>query len=115
MDRERFSSVVAVARAHGLYLFSDEVYRELEHDPADRLPAACDLYERAVSLGVMSKPYGLPGLRIGWIATKDAAIYDAMAAFKDYLTICNRADRKSVGLGKSVSVRVSIGGSPDIK
>ncbi|WP_119461946.1 aminotransferase class I/II-fold pyridoxal phosphate-dependent enzyme [Rhodospirillaceae bacterium SYSU D60014] len=91
MDRERFSTVVAVARAHGLYLFSDEVYRELEHDPADRLPAACDLYERAVSLGVMSKTYGLPGLRIGWIATKDATLYNAMAGFKDYLTICNSA------------------------
>lgn len=96
IDRERFSSVVAIARAHGLYLFSDEVYRELEHDAADRLPAACDLYERAVSLGVMSKTYGLPGLRIGWIATADKALYGAMAAFKDYLTICNSAPSEAL-------------------
>jgi len=47
-------ALVDLARRHGLLLFSDEVYRESEHDPADRLPAACDLYENAVSLGVMS-------------------------------------------------------------
>ena len=71
MDRERFDAVVEISRRHGLLLFSDEVYRELEHDPAARLPAACDVYERAVSLGVMSKTYGLAGLRIGWLATHE--------------------------------------------
>ena len=47
---------------------SDEVYRLLEHDPGERLPAAVDGYERAISLGVMSKPFGLAGLRVGWVA-----------------------------------------------
>ena len=51
-----------------LVLFSDEVYRGLEHDPAERLPAACDVYERAISLNTVSKAHGLPGLRIGWLA-----------------------------------------------
>ena len=91
MDLDRFEAVVEFARQDGLYLFSDEVYRELEHDPDDRLPAACDLYERAVSLGVLSKTYGLPGLRIGWVATRDPDLLDRLAAFKDYLTICNPA------------------------
>ena len=91
MDRERFDAVVEISRRHGLLLFSDEVYRELEHDPAARLPAACDVYERAVSLGVMSKTYGLAGLRLGWVATRDAGLLRKMAGFKDYLTICNPA------------------------
>jgi aspartate/methionine/tyrosine aminotransferase len=47
--------------------------------------------ERAVSLGVMSKTYGLPGLRIGWIATHNRALREKMAALKDYTTICNSA------------------------
>ena len=72
-------------------MFSDEVYRELEHDPASRLPAACDLYERAVSLGSISKSYGLPGLRIGWIAPRDAALRQAISTLKDYTTICASA------------------------
>ena len=74
-----------------LLLFSDEVYRESEYNPADRLTAACDLGEHAVSLGVTSKTYGLAGLRIGWIATKNKKIYDAIASLKDYTTICNSA------------------------
>jgi aspartate/methionine/tyrosine aminotransferase len=91
MARPVFEDVIGLARAHGLVVFSDEVYRELEHDPADRLPTACDLYERAVSLGSISKSYGLPGLRIGWIATRDAALREAISTLKDYTTICASA------------------------
>jgi aspartate/methionine/tyrosine aminotransferase len=91
MSGADFDRVVELARAHGLILFSDEVYRELEHDPADRLPAACERYERAVSLGSISKTYGLPGLRIGWLATRDAALRQALIDLKHYTTICASA------------------------
>ncbi|HEX7119023.1 MAG TPA: aminotransferase class I/II-fold pyridoxal phosphate-dependent enzyme [Longimicrobiales bacterium] len=91
MDRDTFSEVVAVAAEHGAIVFSDEVYRGLEHRPEERLPAACDVDPRAVSLGVLSKTYGLPGLRIGWVATRNRPVLDAMAAFKDYTSICNAA------------------------
>lgn len=55
------------------------------------LPAACNLKPNFVSLGVMSKIYGLAGLRIGWVATRNEEIYRKMAALKDYTTICNSA------------------------
>jgi aspartate/methionine/tyrosine aminotransferase len=90
-SRDVFDAIVAFARKHGLWLFSDEVYRGLEHDPADRLPAACDVYERAISLGALSKTHGLAGLRLGWIATKSAQVLERMSTFKDYLTISNSA------------------------
>ncbi|HEX8724325.1 MAG TPA: aminotransferase class I/II-fold pyridoxal phosphate-dependent enzyme [Gemmatimonadaceae bacterium] len=90
-DRERFDAIVAFARRHGLVLLFDEVYRGLEYSAGDRLPAACDAYERGVSLGVMSKAYGLPGLRIGWLASRDGALLSAAAAVKDYTTICSSA------------------------
>ena len=86
-----FERMVEICRANGLLLFCDEVYRLLEFDPAERLPAACDAYENGVSLGVMSKSFGLAGLRIGWIATRNRSVLDAMAGFKDYTTICNSA------------------------
>ncbi len=89
-DRAQIDAVVDIARRHGLWLFADEVYRGLERE-AERIPAACDLYERGISLGAMAKTYGLAGLRIGWISTQDRALYDRIAAFKDYLTICNSA------------------------
>ena len=90
-DAERFDAIVAFARKHGLWLFSDEAYRGTERDAGDRHPSACEVYERAVSLGTTSKAYGLAGLRIGWIATRNRALYERMAEFKDYVTICNSA------------------------
>ena len=91
MSLEAFHSTQRLAEQRGILLFSDEVYRGLEHAPADRLPPACDQSESAVSLGVMSKTYGLPGLRIGWVATRNAALKARMAVVKDYTTICASA------------------------
>ena len=88
MTGEEFGELVRIAAAQDITLFSDEVYREAEYAPGDRLPAACDLYPRAVSLGVMSKSYGLPGLRIGWVATHDREVLSRMEELKDYTTIC---------------------------
>jgi aspartate/methionine/tyrosine aminotransferase len=91
MSRADFDELNKFVQEKNLILFSDEVYRESEYDSADRLPAACDYGEHAVSLGVTSKTYGLAGLRIGWIATQNKKIYESMAALKDYTTICNSA------------------------
>lgn len=91
MSHADFRELNRITQTLGILLFSDEVYRESEYDAADRLPAACDINELAVSLGVMSKTYGLPGLRIGWIATHNAEIYARIASLKDYTTICNSA------------------------
>ncbi len=91
IDRATFAAIVELARECSAWLLSDEVYRLLEYDPAERLPAAADRYERAISLGVLSKAFALAGLRIGWVATRDAALLRRLQAFKDYLTICNSA------------------------
>jgi len=86
-----FQQVIALSASRNIIVFSDEVYRELEHDPATRLPAACDAYEHAVSLGSMSKTYGLPGLRLGWLASRDPQIIQRCLEFKYYTTICSSA------------------------
>lgn len=98
LDHAEWAAVVAIAQAAGCYLFADEVYRLLEYDPADRLAAGVDCYEKAISLGVMSKPFGLAGLRIGWIATQDQALLAQAAAYKDYTTICNSAPSEILAL-----------------
>jgi aspartate/methionine/tyrosine aminotransferase len=97
-DRETFARAVSSAGWAGATVLSDEVYRLLEHDPADRLPAAADLHEGAASLGVMSKSFGLAGLRIGWLATRDLELLSRVAAFKDYTTICNSAPSEVLAL-----------------
>ncbi|MCF2141685.1 MAG: aminotransferase class I/II-fold pyridoxal phosphate-dependent enzyme [Candidatus Lokiarchaeota archaeon] len=91
ISKDDFQSIIDIAKKRKIYLFSDEVYRLLEYSPSFRLPPACDLYENAISLGVLSKAFGLAGLRIGWIATKNAELLRKMSAFKDYTTICNSA------------------------
>ncbi|MEO6677597.1 MAG: aminotransferase class I/II-fold pyridoxal phosphate-dependent enzyme [Pseudomonas sp.] len=88
LERERFDALVTLCRRHGIYLFSDEAYRLLGVG-AEQLPAVADVYERGLSLAVMSKPYGLPGLRIGWIACQDRDLLLRMERMKHYLSICN--------------------------
>lgn len=90
--------LVEIADCCGATLLSDEVYRGLEADPAARLPAAADLSNRAVSLGVMSKSFALPGLRIGWLATRDSALLSRAARLKDYTTICSSAPSEVLAL-----------------
>lgn len=89
LERERFEALVAFCRRRGIWLFSDEVYRLIERDPAKRLPPAADAYERGVSLGAVSKSYGLPGLRIGWIACHSPGLLRAVERAKNYLSVCN--------------------------
>lgn len=91
LSRAVLDRVVALVESRGCLLLSDEVYRESEYAAVDRLPAACDVSDRAVSLGVMSKSYGLAGLRIGWVATHAEGVVARMAQLKDYTTICNSA------------------------
>lgn len=93
-----FNRIVDIARAHDLILFSDEMYRYLEHDPNLRLPSASDLYSKAISLSGLSKTFGLAGLRIGWLATHNREWIQEMLAFKDYTTICNSAPSEVLGL-----------------
>lgn len=95
---EDFKRIIEIARKHNIYLFSDEMYRFLEYNPKDRLPSACEIYDRAIVLFGMSKTFGLPGLRIGWLVTKDEALYRGIANFKDYTTICSSAPSEILAL-----------------
>jgi aspartate/methionine/tyrosine aminotransferase len=98
LPRATFDALVELCRAHDIWLFSDEVYRLIERDPALRLPQAVDVYERAISLNVMSKAYGLPGLRIGWLACKDPAVLVRFERYKHYLSICNSTPSEMLAL-----------------
>ncbi len=96
--RDELNTIVEMARKRGVTIFSDEMYRLLEYDAVQRLPAMCDLYDKGISLSGMSKTFALPGLRIGWLATRDHALIDEWLAFKDYTTICNSAPSEILGI-----------------
>jgi aspartate/methionine/tyrosine aminotransferase len=86
--REAFARAIDLCAERGIHFLSDEVYRGLETGER-RLPSAPDVYERALSLNVMSKAYGLAGLRVGWIACRDRRLLERMERIKHYLSICN--------------------------
>lgn len=81
-----FSSIVETARGADAYLFSDENFRLLELGSTPTLPAACDLYEKAVSISSVSKTHGLGGLRIGWMATRCREVIDSAKEYRFYTT-----------------------------
>ena len=97
-DADTWRGLFALAEARGVYVLSDEVYRFLEYDPRDTLPGAVEVSARGVSVGVMSKAFGLAGLRVGWLASRDAGLLARCAAFKDYTSLCNAAPSEVLAL-----------------
>ena len=107
---EEWHSIVEIVKRAGVWLFSDEMYRGLEFDPVARLAPGCDLYERAITLGGLSKTYGLAGLRVGWLALQDTELRDLILAWKDYTTICASAPSEALaqialGIGDTLAAR----------
>jgi aspartate/methionine/tyrosine aminotransferase len=86
-----FARIIGLLSARGIHLLSDEMYRYLEVEAGSTLPAGCEQYERAISLSGLSKSYGLPGLRVGWVSAHDKELLARMMALKDYTTICASA------------------------
>ncbi len=107
-DRQTFGQLVELCQERGIRLFSDEVFRGLELDPGRTLPQAADLSPTALSLNVMSKAYGLPGLRIGWLACRDRALLERLERRKHYTSICNAGPSEhlaTIALGAADRIR----------
>lgn len=85
------SLIVEFARARDIIILSDEVYRPLYHSlPSDTSMPPSILsfgYDKTVSTGSMSKAWALAGIRLGWIASRDKGIIEAVAEARDYTTI----------------------------
>lgn len=87
LDAAALVELVGLLVPRGIWLLSDEVYRDLVLDPGARLPQAAEGYERAISIGDVAKPFGLGGLRIGWALTRDIGLIRRLAALRDYTTL----------------------------
>jgi aspartate/methionine/tyrosine aminotransferase len=77
--------VVAIAAKHGAWILSDEVYRGAELDSVESASFS-GRGERVVVTGGLSKVYGLPGLRVGWLVASETEVQNALR-LKDYTTI----------------------------
>ncbi|MCB8964575.1 MAG: aminotransferase class I/II-fold pyridoxal phosphate-dependent enzyme [Bacteroidales bacterium] len=94
---DELNSIVELARSRGIAIFSDEMYRFLNHGSVQALPSVSDLYENSVSLWGTAKTFGLAGLRLGWLTSKNKPLLRKIEAFKDYLSICSSAPSEVLG------------------
>ncbi len=78
--------LVAAVESAGCRLLVDETYREMTF--GEPLPAAASLSTRAVSVSSLSKTYGIPGIRIGWLLCKDPDLMRTFLAAKEQIGIC---------------------------
>ncbi len=86
-----FTELVTLCRQYDLVLVNDEVYRLIDRNPHRRLPCVAEAYERGISIDAVSKSLGLPGLRIGWMATHDKAIRAAIMRVLHWRSSCPAA------------------------
>lgn len=86
LSESELHEIVALAKARGCILLVDETYRDLSLDGA--LPLAASLGGHVVSVASLSKAYGVPGIRIGWIISRDAALQERFLAAKEQISIC---------------------------
>ena len=91
LNQALLDGLVSIARKHDLYVLSDEVYRLLGPSSTTWVDPVASVYEKGLSIGVMSKSYGLAGLRVGWIACQDKEMLKKLELTKHYTSICNSA------------------------
>jgi aspartate/methionine/tyrosine aminotransferase len=89
IEQNDLEKICELAEYYNIPILSDEIYRGLEYKATDRAPPAADLYENAISVAGLSKVYGLPGIRIGWLASKNKELLDRIWSFRDFTSICN--------------------------
>jgi aspartate/methionine/tyrosine aminotransferase len=98
LAKEDFMQIISLAAEKNITVFSDEMYRLLEYDSIDRLSSVSDIYENSISLFGLSKSFALPGLRLGWLTSKNRQYIQKIISFKDYTTICPPAPSEILAL-----------------
>ena len=98
MPESTLRQIVEIARAEGAWILCDEVYRHLTQEDV-YIPSVADLYEKGISVSSMSKVFSLAGLRLGWIACRDAGLRKACLSHRDYSLIsCGMFDEAAAAL-----------------
>ena len=96
LDQGTLDAVIAIVERRGARLLIDETYREMTFGEA--LPVAAGLSPAVISVSSLSKTYGLPGIRIGWLVTADADLRDRLLAAKEQILISGSAIDEAIAL-----------------
>jgi aspartate/methionine/tyrosine aminotransferase len=96
ISQKELKRIIDLVESYDTFLLFDETYRHLAFD--DILPPAAALSPNVISISSMSKCYGLPGIRTGWLATKNQMILDSVLAIREQLSISNNALSEIIAL-----------------
>lgn len=97
MGRADLDALIALAESRNCHLLVDETYRDLFY--GQRLPAAASLSPKAISVSSLSKAFGIPGIRIGWLITRDAELQERFLAAKEQIGICGSVIDEGIARG----------------
>ncbi len=95
LTRAQLDALVALVEKAGCRLLVDETYRDLTH--GEKLPLAASLSPAVISVASLSKAYGAPGVRVGWIVSRDGALMERFLAAKEQIGICGSVVDEWVG------------------
>ena len=87
IDEGKLREIISLAEKKNIFLLLDETYRDMCF--VKKLPVAASISGKVISISSMSKSYGLPGIRIGWIQCRDKAIMETFLAAKEQISITN--------------------------
>jgi aspartate/methionine/tyrosine aminotransferase len=96
MSEAVLRDVIALVEGSGARLLLDETYREMTF--GEPLPVAASLSPLAISVSSLSKTYGLPGIRIGWLLTRDRELRERFLSAKEQILITNSVLDEAIAL-----------------
>ncbi len=87
LSETELRKIIQLAEEKNIYLLVDETYRDICFDTP--YPLAASVSGKVISISSVSKAYGLPGVRIGWVITKDKLLFEKLLAAKEMMYITN--------------------------
>ena len=92
LQESELYKLIELIESRKTILLLDETYRDMAFGKV--LPSAASLSSRAISVSSLSKTYGLPGIRTGWLACRDKTLIEMFLAAKEQIMICNSSGRR---------------------
>ena len=86
LSESELQKIIEVVTSKGCYLIIDETYREMTFGSI--LPVAASLHPNVISVSSLSKTYGIPGIRVGWLITQNQDLLDLFLCAKEQIGIC---------------------------
>ncbi|HEY6162614.1 MAG TPA: pyridoxal phosphate-dependent aminotransferase, partial [Bacteroidia bacterium] len=97
IGKKELLELIRIAEKKNIFLLVDETYRELNR--AEEVPLAASLSNNAISISSLSKAYGLPGIRMGWLITKNKSLQELFLAAKEQIFVCNSVADEEIAYG----------------